>query len=242
MIGSQGAAYIHLIPARGENENDGSWEVLSNRRYPGLILRTADFCWITEYCLPVWLFLPGLIIEFMGIIILVAGIVTGSVAGILAGIFLIGAAVAVHLFQVTKKIRTSRDAMERDTSGPSPEPALSGDAKILYADKLITITGNAILFQNYSLTMKPRRVPFTDVDHIDVLEPALTTGKWRLWGSGNFTMWFPLDASRSSRDTIFHAYLKTRGMNIGFTVERSREVILLLRAQGLIGTDERSDF
>jgi hypothetical protein len=121
-----------------------------------------------------------------------------------------------------------------DKPGPSQQPASSDDSAIEYSDHLVTITGNAITFKSYSLLLKPRRVNFTDIDHIDVLEPSLTTGKYRMWGSGNFTMWFPMDSGRSSRDKIFHAYLKIHGMNIGFTVEDSVRVTAILRSKGLI--------
>ncbi len=127
-----------------------------------------------------WLFLPGLIIELIGVIILIAAMITGSLPGILTGIFFIGSAVAVHLFQITKRSRTSRDAAERDQSIPLQKLELSDDEKILYSDTLVTITENAITFQNYSLFLKPRRINFTDIDHIDVLEPALFTGKYRM--------------------------------------------------------------
>jgi hypothetical protein len=186
-----------------------------------------------------WLFLPGLIIEFIGVIVLIAGMLTGSVPGMIAGICLIGSAIVIHIFQITRS-RSHREPGETDQTEPSIQS--SDTSKILYSDKLVTITGNAITFQNYSLFLKPRRVHFTDIDHIDVLEPALFTGKYRMWGSGDFSRWFPLDSSRSSRDKIFHAYVKTRGMNIGFTVEKSGVVIPILRAKGLIGTEEIPKF
>ena len=181
-----------------------------------------------------WLFLPGLIVEFIGVIVLITGMVTGSIPEMILGIFFIVSAIVVHIFQITKRGLSHRESGEKHE--PSLQP--SGTSKIVYSDNLVTISENAITFQNYSLFMKPRQVQFTDIDHIDVLEPAIFTGKYRMWGSGNFTMWFPLDSGRSSRDKIFHAYLKTRGMNIGFTVEDSTRVIPVLRAKGLIGTEE----
>jgi len=185
-----------------------------------------------------WLLLPGLIVELAGITILVAGLVTDSLPVTLAGVVVIGAAVAVHISRI-RNGQTFRDADNPQTTLPAGKPPLPDEEKILYEDRLVIISENAITFRNYSLLMRSRRVPFADIDHIDILEPSLTTGKWRLWGSGNFTMWFPLDGGRSSRDTIFHAFLRTRGMNIGFTVENSGAVVRILREYGLIGRDAR---
>jgi len=79
-----------------------------------------------------------------------------------------------------------------------------------------------------------------DIDHIDVKKPTVVTGKWRIGGSGNFRTWFPLNWNRPSRDRIFHATLKTRGMNIGFTVEHPAEVMSILKKKMLIISDEVS--
>ena len=178
-----------------------------------------------------WIFLPGLIIEFIGILILLFSILTDSILGVIVGICVIVIAVTVH---INKAIHTSHRTLVTDKSEPSTQPEHTNDSTILYSDSLVTITGNAITFKNYSLLMKPRPVNFTDIDHIDVLEPSLTTGKYRIWGSGNLSMWFPMDFSRSSRDKIFQAYLKNRWMDIGFTVENSAVVTDILRSRGLI--------
>ena len=181
-----------------------------------------------------WVFLPGLVIEFIGIVLLIAGLVTDSLIGIVAGACLMVVAVVVHILRVAGILRSNRGAAGTVKPGPSAQPEPAGDPAVLYSDKLVTITGNAITFKDYSLLMKPRRVNFSDIDHIDVLEPSLTTGKYRMWGSGNFSMWFPMDSGRSSRDKIFHAYLKVGWMNVGFTVENSAAVTAILASKGLI--------
>ena len=178
--------------------------------------------------------LPGLVIEFIGILFLIAGLLTDSLAGIITGACLVAAAVVVHLYQITKNLRSDHRAAGAEHPGSSPYVAPGDDAVTLYADKLVTITGGSITFNNYSLLMKPRRVAFADIDHIEVLEPSLTTGKYRMWGSGNFSMWFPMDGGRSSRDRIYHAILKGRGMNVGFTVENSAVVTAILESKGLV--------
>ncbi|MFZ0181537.1 MAG: hypothetical protein WAL62_00160, partial [Methanoregula sp.] len=93
---------------------------------------------------------------------------------------------------------------------------------ILYADHLVTITGESITFAYYSFPFAgSRTVAFSDIDHIMVMEPSLINGKWRIWGSGDLRTWFPLDIHRPSRDRIFLMTLKSRRTRIGFTVEDS---------------------
>ena len=183
------------------------------------------------------MFIPGLIVEFFGILLLVFGILAGSIAGQVAGACLVVAAVGVHIVQIRKN-RHAPGGTAATGRPPAALPDSPGAAPLLYEDGLITITGDAITFRNYSLLLKPRTVALADIDHIDVKASSITTGKYRMWGSGNFIMWFPLDSARSSRDRIFHAFLKIRGMSVGFTVERSAEVAAILRSRGLIGTED----
>jgi hypothetical protein len=105
---------------------------------------------------------------------------------------------------------------------------------VLYADSLVSITGNSITFYRYSFPLlAERKVAFSDIDRILVMEPSVSNGRWRIWGSGNLRTWFTFDLHRHSRDRIFVAFLKTRGTNIGFTVENSARVISVLKEHGL---------
>ena len=184
-----------------------------------------------------WVFLPGLLVELLGILILVAGIAKDSSAAIVLGICVLVIAIAIHILLISRRIR-------RGVSLVPIQPAQSGSMgsatgpQVLYSDGLVLITGDSITFRNYSLFLKPRTVSFSDVDHIDVKRARTGTGKYRIWGSGNFCTWFPLDSGRPSRDRIFHLTLKTRGMNIGFSVENSPEVTRILKNMGLIGSEE----
>ena len=102
--------------------------------------------------------------------------------------------------------------------------------KQLYKDTLVCISGDSITFFRYSLFLRKKTVPLSEIDHIDVKAPTVMNGKWRLWGTGNFTIWFPLDVSRPSRDRIFIATFRNQRMQIGFTVENSLDVIHILRS------------
>jgi hypothetical protein len=112
-------------------------------------------------------------------------------------------------------------------------PGIGGP--VLYADHLVSITGDSITFYRYGFPfLVSRNVAFSDIDHVTVMEPSITNGRWRIWGSGDLRTLFPLDTHRSSRDRIFIASLKTRGMKIGFTVEDSSRVLVFFKEHGLI--------
>jgi hypothetical protein len=103
----------------------------------------------------------------------------------------------------------------------------------LYQDKLIEVTDEAITFHRYYFPFGARRVPFDQIESIQV-QPGPTGDNWRLWGSSNFKIWFPLDMKRPRRESIFIASLRGTSRQIGFTVEDSRKVETLFRDRGLI--------
>jgi len=187
-----------------------------------------------------WVFLPGLLIEIPGVLILVVGILDDNPVAMAIGVCLIALAIPVHILQISRRRGSGSEALVRIQSSPAQHPE-SATSPVIYADSLVEITGDSITFRNYSLFLKPRTVRLADIDHIDVKKARMGTGKYRIWGSGDFCTWFPLDPTRPSRDRIFHLSLKAFGMNIGFTVENPREVTGILRKKGMIGSDEMSE-
>jgi hypothetical protein len=174
--------------------------------------------------------LPGLLFEGAGVLVFVAGFLTGNTILLLAGAGIFCVAVSAHIYQFTLLRRP--DTM---TTTPDATVEVVPDPQLLYTDHLVRISEDRITFLHYSFpALSPRSVSFSDIDHVSVKEPSVTSGKWRIYGSGDLHTWFPLDAGRSSRDRIFHARLKTRGMNIGFTVEDSGRVLSILKEKGLI--------
>ena len=108
-------------------------------------------------------------------------------------------------------------------------------SQTLYEDTLITITNTDIIFYHYYFpTGKKKLVKIIDIDCITVLEPTLSNGKFRIFGTGNFEVWFPKDKQRPQRDRIFMATLKNQRIKIGFTVEDGNAVEELLKSKGLI--------
>jgi|GEM_PF-605173 len=181
-------------------------------------------------------FFPGVIVEFLGVIVIVGGGVTGQLKLLIAGVGIICIGSAWTFIRIVRRVRAG--AGSTDPGIRSPADALSekpADSTVLYQDHLVRISGDSITFHHYSFPVfsSSRQVFFRDIGRIDVKKPDVLTGKWRIAGSGDFQTWFPVDWHRPSRDRIFHATLKTRGMNIGFTVENSSQVISILKEKGL---------
>jgi hypothetical protein len=106
------------------------------------------------------------------------------------------------------------------------------EENILYSDKLIEIRDNTILFRNYYFpTFSTKTVKFQEIEKIVLEKPTFKKGKYRFWGTGDFTHWFPLDDQRSKRDVIFILFQKNKKIKIGFTVEDSKKVRELLKGK-----------
>jgi hypothetical protein len=105
----------------------------------------------------------------------------------------------------------------------------------LYADGLITITPHAIVLHHYYFPFVSKTVQLNNVERIEAREPTMMNGKWRIWGSGGFGWWFPLDFSRPTRDRIFLLKQKGKSFTIGFTVKDSARVENTLRELHLLG-------
>jgi hypothetical protein len=104
----------------------------------------------------------------------------------------------------------------------------------LYKDGLVEISDQAIVFHRYYFPFGGgKQVPFSQIESVQIRQPSISFGSWRIWGGGPRT-WFPLDWGRPWRDTIFVACLRGRVFRVGFTVEDSQRVQDILRERGLV--------
>jgi hypothetical protein len=107
----------------------------------------------------------------------------------------------------------------------------------IYKDKLIEVTDQEVVFHRYYFPFGgDKHVPLSQIESIQVRQPSVFGGSWRLWGSGDLRMrtWFPLDNKRPSRDRLFIASLRNSSRRIGFTAEDSQKVTSILRERGLL--------
>jgi len=103
---------------------------------------------------------------------------------------------------------------------------------VLYSDSLVKVTDEGIIFKHYFFPFGSKRVEFTRIEAIEAKIPSFGE-KWRLWGTGNFRSWFPLDWTRPSRDKIFVAILRDSSWRIYFTVENSVQFAEVLKDHGM---------
>ncbi|MCX6151752.1 MAG: hypothetical protein NTX22_14610 [Ignavibacteriales bacterium] len=109
------------------------------------------------------------------------------------------------------------------------------NSELLYIDKLISISNDEIvLFNYYFPSAASKKIRFSEILKIETRELTIATGKWRIWGTGDFRTWFPRDYKRSKRDKVFFIFLKTKWIRIGFTVENSAEVIRIFKEKKLL--------
>ncbi|MDD1677260.1 MAG: hypothetical protein LUQ40_05955 [Methanomicrobiales archaeon] len=169
-----------------------------------------------------------MIIEFLGVIVLIAGYSTSQLILIIAGVGIICIGSVVTFIGIVRRVHAG-------ARSPDPGILTPVDSTVLYQDKLVSISENSITFHHYSfpLFLSDRQVLFRDILRIDVKKTAIGSGKWRIAGSGDFRTWFPLDMDRPSRDRTFYATLKAQWWRIGFTVENSSRVISVLKEKGL---------
>lgn len=106
--------------------------------------------------------------------------------------------------------------------------------EIIYSDKLVEMTKDTILFRVYYFPFGKKLIKWSELENVEVKEPTLLNGKYRIHGSGDFKTWFPRDGKRPSRDKIFIINLLNKRSRIGFTVEDSEKVISILKLKELI--------
>ncbi|MFQ5722211.1 MAG: hypothetical protein ACE5GI_06945 [Candidatus Aminicenantales bacterium] len=104
----------------------------------------------------------------------------------------------------------------------------------MYSDKLVKITDDYILLKWYYFFFIPKKIKFSEIEKIAVKEASLFNGAWRIYGSRDLTIWYPVDFLRPRRDRIFIMKIKNKMMKIGFTVEDSGKVINILRNKCLV--------
>lgn len=106
--------------------------------------------------------------------------------------------------------------------------------EVVYSDHLVEIRYNEIIFKEYYFPTGTKLVSFSEIKNIVVKEPSLSSGKWRIFGTGDLKTWFPRDLKRPERDKIFVLTLAKGWWRIGFTVEDSEKVIKIFKEKGLL--------
>lgn len=106
-------------------------------------------------------------------------------------------------------------------------------SEVRYADALVSISEGSILFENYYYPFGSKTFPVGNIKEVIYYQPRWWSGKWRIYGSGDFKTWCPFDWGRPSRDTMFILFPRKGWWRIGFTVENSEDAIRALREIGV---------
>jgi hypothetical protein len=106
---------------------------------------------------------------------------------------------------------------------------------VLYTDHLVEITRDSLLLRWYYFPCGNKRVPFSLVEWIRIgTRTPLSGGARRIWGTGGFSTWFPLDVDRPRRNVIFQLKIARTSRYIGFTVEDAERVKAIFTDMGLV--------
>lgn len=75
------------------------------------------------------------------------------------------------------------------------------DSGNLYHDDTCDVDADGITLLNYYFPSKrPKHIAYSDIQHIQKHSMGALTGKGRIWGTGDFRHWSPLDKHRSNKD------------------------------------------
>ncbi len=79
------------------------------------------------------------------------------------------------------------------------------DDGALYDDGRIRLDDGGLTIRWYYLWGK-KRIPYGAIRSIDVRPLTTWRGRWRVWGSSDFTHWFNLDPTRPNKETAIEIH------------------------------------
>jgi hypothetical protein len=72
-----------------------------------------------------------------------------------------------------------------------------------YDDGGVACTDDSLVIRHYYFPFGDKRIPYTKIEQVRRLPLSGLTGRYRIWGSGDFTHWFNLDAGRPGKTVKF---------------------------------------
>lgn len=73
---------------------------------------------------------------------------------------------------------------------------------VLYDDGLIKLDEQSVTLRHYYLPWVSKVIPYDAIRSCQQEPMSATTGKLRIWGTGDFHHWMPLDGRRPSKETV----------------------------------------
>lgn len=72
---------------------------------------------------------------------------------------------------------------------------------VLYSDCTVECDDEAITIRNYYFPGVSKRIPYSRIREVTSRSMSLWSGRLRLWGTGDFRHWYPLDTTRAAKHT-----------------------------------------
>ncbi|MBL8632092.1 MAG: hypothetical protein JNM40_02630 [Myxococcales bacterium] len=72
---------------------------------------------------------------------------------------------------------------------------------VLYSDSTVECDDDAITIRNYYFPGVSKRIPYSRIREATSRSMDMWTGRLRLWGTGDFRHWYPLDTARVNKST-----------------------------------------
>lgn len=72
-----------------------------------------------------------------------------------------------------------------------------------YEDRRIALTQSGVEIRNYYFPVGTKRIAYGSIRGVQRVEMSsgILSGRWRIWGSGDFKHWFNLDTRRPKKKT-----------------------------------------
>jgi len=81
------------------------------------------------------------------------------------------------------------------------KPRLVDNETVLYDDGKIVCDDRSLVIRTYYLWGAAKTIPYSAIRSVTKRPLTGVTGKWRIWGSGDFVHWWNLDTKRPSKNT-----------------------------------------
>ncbi len=105
--------------------------------------------------------------------------------------------------------------------------------RAFYDDGLVALDRDGVTIRQYYFPLgASKRIPYARIKGVQARRMGLLSGKGRMWGSGDFRHWLPLDLRRPTKDTLLILDLG-RWVKPAITPDNAARVLTILRERGV---------
>jgi hypothetical protein len=74
---------------------------------------------------------------------------------------------------------------------------------VSYDDGGVACTADALVIRRYYFPFGNKSIRYVKIDQAQRVPLTFMSGRWRIWGSGDFVHWFNLDSGRPDKNEAF---------------------------------------